>query len=124
MNKMADDKQPTEPDDRRWLLTLVLGATLSNSLSVVGLLPGAESVFVGWTVAFLVGYWISPRPQTTFVFWMLERLGFLLCLCLAIFKIPLLLKRAMPFTLAYGISIMVFIGVFIAWLRYRKRYFF
>jgi hypothetical protein len=114
------NEKTTEPGDRGSFLMIALGATLSNALSVIGLLPGAESVLVGWMVAFFVGYWIPPRPQTRFIPWMLRRLIFLLFLCLAVFLIPWLLRPAMPSPLARGIPIVVFVAAVIAWVRHRK----
>lgn len=119
--EMVDpNEKTTEPGDRGGFLMIVLGATLSNALSVIGLLPGAESVLVGWMVAFLVGYWIPPRPQTRFVPWMLRRFVLLLFLCLAVFLIPSLLRPAMPSPLAQGIPIAVFVAAVTAWVRHRK----
>jgi hypothetical protein len=120
--EMVDPNEKTaEPGERGSFLMMVLGATLSNALSLMGLLPGAESILVGWMVAFLVGYWIPPRPQVRFIPWMLRRFVLLLFLCLAVFLIPSLLKPAMPSPLAYGIPFVAFVGAVIAWVRHRKR---
>ena len=119
--KMIDpNEKTTEPGDRGLFLMAALGATLSGALSIMRLLPELESVLVGWMVAFFVGYWIPPRPQTRFVPWMLRRLVFLLFLCLAVFLIPWLLRPAMPSPLARGIPIVVFVAAVIAWVRHRK----
>ena len=107
---------PYERDD---FLTIALGATLSSALPMLVSIPKEEAILVGWTIAFGVGYFVPPRPEMKFVLWMLERMIFLTCFYLFVFKIPLLFKSTLATPLAYGIPITVFLAGFIVWIRYR-----
>jgi hypothetical protein len=99
---------------------VALATVLCISLPLLGLVPQQEAILVGWTIAFLVGYFIPPRPQMKFVPWMLERVILIGCFYLAVFKIPLLLKRSLMTPFAYGIPIVLFVAGYIAWIRHPK----
>jgi hypothetical protein len=80
----------------------------------------AEAVWVAWFIAFLVGYWLPPRPTETFLKWMLENLIFVTAFYLAFFKIPAWLKPSMPALMAYGIPILVFFAFYVLTSRWGR----
>ena len=114
---MAKANKRTHAHKRDEGLMIVLGVILSNSLTLVISLPTAEATLVGWGVAFVVGYFIPPRPEDGFIRWVLERLTLIGCFYLVVFKMPLLLKRFLPVYLADGIPFCVYIAGFILWIR-------
>ena|ERR1700730_1977789 len=101
-------------------IILMIGALLSVSLPHLVSIPQPEAIFAGWMIAFLVGYFISPRRSITFVRWMLERLILTTYFYLVVLKTPLMLKRSLPSLFAYGIPVALFMIGGIAWLRYSK----
>jgi hypothetical protein len=119
---MAAANKPTEDsiEEARFFLILVIGALLSAALPYLVSIPKHEGILVGWPIAFLVGYFIPPRPEMRFVRWMLERLILITSIYLSLFKLPLLLKPSLPTPLAYGIPITMFVVGFVLWLRHLR----
>lgn len=116
---MAAANKPTEDSSEGGsFFTLVIGSALSVALPDLVSIPKHEAILVGWPIAFLIGYFIPPRPQVRFVRWMLERLIYITSFYLAAFKVPLLLKPSLPTPLAYGIPITMFVVGFVLWLRH------
>ena len=102
------------------LLMVALATAIWIFLSLSGFVPHAEAILIGWTIGFLVGYWIPPRPYVGFAPWTAERLALISCFYLAVFKIPLLLERFMSILFAYGIPVVVFIAAYFVWTRHPK----
>ena len=117
---MDDSERTDDRAELSSLLTIVLGAGLTFLLPELVSIPKDEAFMVGWPVAFVVAYFLPPRPEIGFVRWMLERLIILTCIYLSLLKIPLLLKGSLTTPLAYGIPITIFVAGFIAWLRYMR----
>jgi hypothetical protein len=116
----AANKQTEDSSEAGFFFTLVIGSALSAALPDLVSIPRHEAILVGWPIAFLVGYFIPPRPETRFVRWMLERLIYITSLYLAAFKIPLVLKPSLPTLLAYGIPLTMFVVGFVLWLRHLR----
>jgi hypothetical protein len=117
---MDDSERTDDRGEGSSLLIIALGTILSASLPDLVSIPKHEAILVGWPIAFVVAYFIPPRPEMGFVRWMLERLIILTCIYLSFFKIPLLLKSSLTTPLAYGIPITIFVVGFAAWLRYMR----
>lgn len=115
---MNNREKKTVSHGRPYLLASVMGMVLSIALLVIGSFPIAETSFIGAIATIVVGYRVPPRPQLPFVSWILQRTFLALCFYLALFKIPLPLKRIMPATLAYAIPFVLSIVVLITWARY------
>jgi hypothetical protein len=117
----VDDLNDQKPSrDETPFLMVALATALSAFLPMTGLAGRSEAILIGWTVGFLVGYWIPPRPRVGFVAWMVEHLAFIGCFYLIILKAPTFLQRSLSVYAAYGIPIMVFIAAYVLWLRYPK----
>src|SRR5262252_3114461 len=87
------------------ILMVMLATALWCFLSpITNLLPVAEAVLVGWTVGFLVGYWLPPRPTISFLRWTSERIGMLAFFYVLVLKTPPLLLWALNRYVAYGIA--------------------
>jgi drug/metabolite transporter (DMT)-like permease len=93
---------------RAELLTTGIGASFTAILPAWGVLHVAEAILVGWSVAFIVGYWLPPRPQESYVRWVLESITLVIGFYLAFFKAPLWLKESIPTLLAYSVPILTF----------------
>jgi hypothetical protein len=112
-------KKPEGPGDQT--LAVVLGATLSGALTVMGVLPMAEAYLAGFTVGSLVGYWIPPRPPISYLRWIVTQGAMVLGGYLALFKIPVALKPVMPVALAYGIPITLLVLGVVARFTFLRR---
>jgi len=117
---MDDSERTDDRAELSSLLTIVIGAGLTVSLPDLVSIPKHEAVLVGWPIAFVVAYFLPPRPEMGFVRWMLERLIILTGIYLSFLKIPLLLKSSLTTPLAYGIPITIFVVGFAAWLRHMR----
>lgn len=103
------------------LLTICLAASLSTLLAKGEVLPDAEAFVVSYSFAFLVGYWIPPRPALGFRRWAIESLILIVGFYAALFKFPTWLRLRMHAVLAYAIPMAVFIPVFI--ILWKKDFF-
>lgn len=117
---MDDTEQTDDAREGYSLLTIVIGAGLSAVLPDLVSIPKDEAYLVGWTIAFLVTYFMPPRPEMGFVRWVLERLILITCMYLTFLKVPLFLKSSLSSPLAYGIPIAIFVVGFVAWLRHLR----
>ena len=99
---------------------VALATALWSFLSLTKLVPQAEAILLGWTIGFLVGYWIPPRPTIGFFRWAGERIVMLLVFYALVLKAPSFLARSLNAYVAYGIAFMVFLAAYFLWTRHRK----
>jgi hypothetical protein len=45
------------------MLMLVFATSLWHALYTMKLLPLPEAMLLGYTVSYLIGYWVPPRPK-------------------------------------------------------------
>ena len=102
------------------LLMVILATVLWSFLSVTKLLPGAEAVLLGWTVGFIVGYWLPPRPGISFIRWASERIIMLVVFYLMVLKAAPLIALSINRYVAYGFALLVFLALYFAWTRHPK----
>ena len=102
------------------LLTVALATALWSGLSITKLVPEAEAILLGWSVGFLVGYWIPPRPTIGFLRWAGERIVMLVVFYTVVLKAPSFLARSLNAYVAYGIAFLVFLAAYFVWTRHPK----
>jgi len=86
------------------------------------LLPTPEALLVGYTLAFVMRYFIPSKPRMGGRR-MLWQIALVIGFYLTCVKAPLVLKQVINFYLAYGIPIAVFLICFVAWLGYSTKLF-
>ncbi len=101
-------------------LMVALASVLWSFLSVTKLLPGEEAILLGWTVGFLVGYWLPPRPAVGFFRWTSERIIMLVVFYLVVLKIPPLVAPSLNRYVSCGIGFVIFLAPCFAWTRHPK----
>ena len=102
------------------LLIVALASVLGSSLSVTKILPQAEAILVGWTVGFVVGYWLPPRPTISFVRWTSERIAVIAVFYALVLKAPPLVAPSLNAYVAHGIAFVPFVAICFAWTRHPK----
>ena len=102
-------KQSEKPQERDETLMMVLGAILMPALRKMTSLPWGEAFLVAWTVAFMVGYFIPPRPKMKYARWVIERALLYTC-SFWLFQAPELLKHWLTIPFAYGIPLTLFLA--------------
>lgn len=102
------------------LLMVVLASVLWSFLSITKFAPQAEAILIGWTVGFLVGYWLPPQPTIGFVPWTSERLIMLGVFYALVLKMPPLIAPSLNAYIAHGIGILVFLAAYFLWTRHPK----
>jgi hypothetical protein len=102
------------------LLMVMLATALWSFLSITKLVPGEEAVLLGWTVGFIVGYWLPPRPTISFVRWASERIIMLIVFYVVVLKTPPLVAPSLNRYVAYGIGFVLFLALYFAWTRHPK----
>src|ERR1700752_3831896 len=102
------------------LLMVAFAAVLWNFLSITRLLPGEEALLVGWTVGFLVGYWLPPRPIIGFVRWASERIIMFVVFYVVVLKTPPLVAPSLNRYVANAIGFVVFLALYFLWTRHPK----
>jgi hypothetical protein len=100
------------------LLMILLASALWSFLSVTKLLPQAEAILIGWTVGFLVGYWLPPRPTISFVRWTSERIFMIGVFYVLVLKMPTIVAPSRNGYITTGIALMLFLALFYAWTRH------
>lgn len=68
--------------------------------------------FAAWTIA---DYWVPPRPQVSFLSWMLRVLGVLVNFYVGMVALPLSLRHSLPTPLAYGLPAFL-VGLSLYWM--------
>lgn len=102
------------------LLMVALASVLWSVLSVTKILPQAEAILIGWTVGFLVGYWLPPRPIIGFVSWVSERIAMIGLFYALVLKTPPLVAPSLNAYVAHGIAFALFLALCFAWTRHPK----
>jgi hypothetical protein len=102
------------------LLMVLLASAISGSLSITKSLPLEESILIGWTVGYLVGYWLPPRPTLGFIRWTLERIVMTVAFYAVVLKAPTLVAPLMNAYVAIGIALVMFFAMYFAWTRHPK----
>ena len=97
---------------RAQFLMVFLGIGLSQLLSKGEFLSESKAFLLSWSIAFLIGYWLPPRPTQTFLRWVLESSIVVLAVYLIFFLMPMWLKGKTPL-LYYGIPILACVALFI-----------
>ena len=112
---MTENAEPKETrESERSLapfLMVLLGAGLSQLLKD-WVLSDAKAYLLSWMIAFVVAYWLPPRPAEGFVAYLLKSSIIVVAVYLIVFLLPALLKGQMPL-LYYGIPIVTFIIILI-----------
>ena len=67
------------------------------------------SDLIGWTVGFVVGYWLPPRPTISFVRWTSERIGMIAVFYALVLKTPPLVAPSLNAYVAHGIAFVLFV---------------
>jgi hypothetical protein len=99
---------------------VALATALWSFLSATKLLPGEEAILIGWTVGFVVGYWLPPRPTIGFFRWTSERIIMLVVFYFVVLKVPPLVAPSLNRYVACGIGFVVFLAPYFAWTRHPK----
>lgn len=102
------------------LLMAALASVLWSSLTVTEILPHAEAILIGWTVGFLVGYWLPPRPAISFVRWTSERIAMIAVFYALVLKTPPFVAPSLNAYVAHGIAFVLFVAIYFAWTRHPK----
>jgi hypothetical protein len=100
------------------LLMVALASALWAFLSFTKILPPAEAILLGWTVGFLVGYWLPPRPTIGFFRWASERIILLWVFYALVLKTPTLFAPSLNVYVAHGIAFIIFLAIYFAWTRH------
>ena len=98
----------------------MLATAIWGSLSITKALPYAESILIGWTIGYLVGYWLPPRPTIGFMRWTSERIVMITCLYAVVLKAPPLVAPPLKEYVAAGIALVLFLAMYFAWTRHPK----
>ena len=77
-------------------------------------------MLIGWTVGFLVGYWLPPRPTIGFVRWTAERIAMVVFAYAVVLKTPPLVAPSLNAYVAHGIGFVIFLAAYFAWTRHPK----
>ena len=101
-------------------LMVVLATAIWSALSITNALPWEESLLIGWTIGFLVGYWLPPRPTLGFLRWTSERIVMIVSFYAIVLKAPTLVEPSMNIYLAFGIASALFLALYFAWTRHPK----
>ncbi len=102
------------------LLMIVLASALWSFLSVTKLVPQAEAILIGWTVGFLVGYWLPPRPTISFVRWTFERIVMIVVFYALVLKMPTIVAPSRNGYVTHGIAFVFFLALYYAWTRHPR----
>ena len=112
MTEAAEPKETRESErSMAPFLMIFLGAGLSQLLKG-WVLSDAKAFVLSWMIAFVVGYWLPPRPTEGFLRWLLKSLIVIVGVHMIVFLIPAWLEGRMPL-LYYGIPIVAFVILFI-----------
>jgi hypothetical protein len=114
---VADKSMPV--DDSR-VLMVVLATSLWAFLPMTGVVAQAEAILIGWTVGFLVGYWLPPRPKVGFVRWTSERILFIAVFYAVVLKLPPIIAPSTNEYLRYGVAFLLFLALYFVWTRQPK----
>jgi hypothetical protein len=115
----TEQERPMRSGGER-LLIVALATVLWSFLSVTKLLPAEEAILLSWTVGFLVGYWLPPRPSIGFFHWTSERIIMVFVFYLVVLKTPPLVAPSLNRYVSCGIGFVVFIALCFAWTRHPK----
>lgn len=78
-----------------------------------GWLPYIPAVLLAFAVAYLIDYWIPPKPPVSFPIWIGKVIIFVGCLFLGIWLIPALLSKLIWPPLAYAVpAFLVFLSMY------------
>ena len=101
-------------------LMLVFATAVGTGLATMELLPLPEAMLLGYTVSFLIGYWVPPKPTIGYFRWSGERIATIAVFYLLMFKIPPLLALWINVYVAYGIGFLLSIAFIFGWRRHPK----
>ena len=93
-------------------LMILLGAGLSQLLSKGGFVSDGKAFMLSWSIAFVIGYWLPPRPAESLQRWLLESSIVVVATYVIVFLMPTWLEGKMPL-LHYGLPIVAFVILFI-----------
>jgi len=119
MVERTEQEQLQRSGGERFLM-IALASALWSSLSVTKIVPLAEAILVGWTIGFLVGYWLPPRPTISFVRWTSERIVMITVFYALVLKAPPLVAPSLNAYLVHGIALVPFVAISYAWSRHPK----
>ena len=112
---MSDAAEPKETREFEGTLALFLMILLGTGLSQLlkgWALSDAKAFVLSWMIAFVVGYWLPPRPADGFLRWLLKSSIVIAFVYMIVFLVPAWLDGSMPL-LYYGVPIVTFIIFFI-----------
>ena len=92
-------------------MMILLGAGLSQLLSKGGFLSDGKAFVLSWSIAFVVGYWLPPRPVQGLLRWLLQSALVVVAMYLIFFLMPFWLEGKIP-VMYYGIPIVTFVILF------------
>ena len=114
--KPAKDRAPAN----RSLSVVMLAAALSAFLPMTGVVANAEAILIAWTIAFVLDYWVPPKPTVGFLRWTGEHIAMLVVFYLLVLKAPPRLLSSLNRYVAFAFALVLFIGIYFVWTRHPK----
>ena len=94
-------------DSPRQILKIISALIFADVAQSYGWLPYFPAFILIYAVAYLIDYWIPPRPPENFFVWMVKVILLMGYMLLGVWLAPRLLSRWIWIPLAYGIPVLL-----------------
>jgi hypothetical protein len=100
-----------QPGEGRIFATVAVATVVAQVFNDFGILGLPLSLISAYTIAFLITYWISPRPPFSYREYVVRIATYMSCAHAGLWAVPQLLNRIISKPFAYGLPVFALVLV-------------